>query len=231
MSWSEAEVASILAQMQLGATAQTGGSRCHTTYGFSAGHWYCEAFDEGSTDVYSSSEAQIRTLIASDPELFRGILRTIPWRRFSKAFIAGERAAARAHLCEAIVYGDGFGHAWILDVMLAWPETEPPEEFIERMREKLSGFTAYQVFMDAIGWDRSPELASKGLAFVDQVVEMVGDATGCHYLRAAFHEQQGDLHAAERELLLELERLPEGHSNRSSYEQSVARVRARISSS
>jgi hypothetical protein len=82
--------------------------------------------------------------------------------------------------------------------------------------------------MDAIGWDRSPELADNGLAFVDQLVAMAGEAIGCHYLRAAFHEQAGDLGAAERELLRELERLPEAHSNRSYYEQSLARVRARM---
>lgn len=229
MSWSQAEVEAILEQMQLGATAQTGGSRCHTTYGFSDGQWVCEAFDEGHTDVYPSSEAQIRSLIASEPELFRGILRSIPWRRFSEAYLAGEREVARVHLREALAYGDGFGHGSILDAMLAWPETAPSESIVELMREKLRGFTAYHVFMDAIGWDRSPELTGKGLAYVDQLVEMVGEAVGCHYLRATFHEQGGDLAAAERELLRELERLPEGHSNRSTYEQFLARVRARMS--
>jgi hypothetical protein len=143
MGWSEAEVESILAQMRLGATAMTGGSRCHTTYRFSDGQWVFEAFDEGHVDVHPSSEAQIRALIASDPELFRPILRAVPWRKFSAAFLAGEREAARAHLGEAMVYGDGFGHAAILDAMLAWPETAPSEQLIEDMREKLSGFTAY----------------------------------------------------------------------------------------
>lgn len=230
MIWSPPEVEAILAQMKLGATAQTGGSRCHTTYGYSAGQWTSEAFDEGHTDVYPSSEEQVRALIASEPELFRHILRSIPWRRFSAAYIAGEREAARTHLRETLAYGDGFGHIAILDAMLAWPETEPSEQIVELMREKLSGFTAYHVFMDAIGWDRSPELAGKGLAFVDQLVEMVGETTGCHYLRATFHEQGGDLGAAERELVRELELLPDAHSSRSSYEQQLARVRARMSS-
>jgi hypothetical protein len=230
MSWSEAEVEAILAQMQVGATAQTGGSRCHTTYGYSDGQWFFEAFDEGHVDRYATSEAQIRALIASDPELFRLILHTIPWRRFSAAFIAGEREAARAHLRDAIVYGDGFGHAAILDAMLAWPETPASESFITTMREELRGFTAYHVFMGAIGWDRSPALAGKGLAFADQLIEMVGDVVGCHYLRSAFYQQAGDLQAAERELMIELERLPEGHSSRSSYEDSLARVRARMTS-
>jgi hypothetical protein len=230
MSWSQPEVELILAQMRLGETAMSGGSRCHTTYGFSAGQWFFEYFDEGYTDVHPSSEAQIRALIASDPELFRHILRAVPWRQFTAAFLAGEREAARAHLDEAIMYGDNFDHAAILDAMLAWPETTPSEPIIELMREKLRDFTAYHVFMDGIGWDRSPERAGKGLAYVDQLVEMVGDVIGCHYLRAAFHEQGGDLHAAERELMLELECLPQGHSNRSSYEQSLARVRARIQS-
>jgi hypothetical protein len=228
MSWSETEVEAILAQMQLGATAQTGGSRCHTTYGFADGQWFFEAFDEGHIDRHPTSEAFIRSLIASDPELFRLILHQIPWRRFSAAFIAGEREAARAHLRDASVYGDGFGHAAIHDAMLAWPETPVSQQFIEIMHEHLRGFTAYHVFMGAIGWDRSPELAGKGLAFVDQLVAMVGDVVGCHYLRSTFHEQAGDLHAAERELMIELERLPEGQWNRSTYEDMLARVRARM---
>lgn len=230
MSWSPSEVEVILAQMRAGETAQTGGSRCHTTYGHRDGQWIYEAFDEGHVDVYASSEAQIRSLIASEPELFRHILRAVPWRQFSAAFLAGDREAARAHLHEALAYGDGFGHGAILDAMLVWPETAASEQIIELLREKLRDFTAYHVFMDAIGWDRSPERASKGLMFVDQVVAMVGEAIGCHYLRASFHEQHGDLGDAERELSLEIERLPEGHSNRSTYEQMLARVRARISS-
>lgn len=230
MSWSQAEVEAIVEQMRLGATAQSGGSRCHTTHAFSEGQWVCEAFDEGSTHTYASSEAQIRSLIASEPELFRHILQAMPWRRFSAAYLAGDRELARAHLREALVYGDGLGHGVILDAMLAWPETAPSEPVVELMRENLRGFTAYHVFMGAIGWDRSPERAGNGLAFVDQLVEMVGEAVGCHYLRACFHEQGGDLVAAERELLRELERLPDGHSNRSIYEQSLARVRARMSS-
>jgi hypothetical protein len=229
MSWSQAEVEAILAQMQLGATAQSGGSRCHTTYGHRDGQWVCEAFDEGHTDLYASSEAQIRSFIESEPELFRHILRAVPWQRFSAAYLAGEREAARAHLREAVAYGDGFEHGAVLDAMLGWPETPPSDQLVELMREKLRDFTAYHVFMDAIGWDRSPALAEKGLAFVDQLVEMVGETIGCHYLRAAFHEQHGDLDAAERELLRELERLPEGHTSRSIYEQNLAGVRARMS--
>jgi hypothetical protein len=230
MSWSQVEVEVILVEMQLGATAQTGGSRCHTTYAHRDGQWVYEAFDEGHIEVYARSEAQIRSLIASEPELFRHILRAVPWRRFSAAYLAGEREAARAHLRDALAYGDGFEHGTILDAMLGWPETPPSDELVELMREKLRDFTAYHVFMDAILWDRSPARAEKGLAYADQLVDMVGETLGCHYLRATFHEQRGDLDASERELLRELERLPEGHSNRTIYEQNLERVRARMSS-
>jgi hypothetical protein len=229
MSWSDAEVELILEQMRLGETAQSGGSRCHTTYFFRAGQWRCEAFDEGHTDEYGSSEADIRGLIAREPELFRPMLRAVPWRRFSAAFLAGERADARARLRDAIVYGDPFDHAVVLDAVLQWPEVSPSEEVVALIREKLRDFTAYHVFMDAIGWDRSPETAEKGLAFVDDVVAMVGEAMGCHYLRSAFHEQAGDLEAAEREMVRELELCPRDASNRSSYEDSLARIRARMS--
>jgi hypothetical protein len=229
MSWSEAEIELILAEMRQGATAETGGSRCHTTYFFRDGRWAREDFDEGYTQLFASSEADVRGLIESDPELFRPMLRAVPWRRFTAAFLAGDRADARARLRDALVYGDPFDHAAILDAVLQWPEVPPSGEVAALIRENLRGFTAYHVFMDAIGWDRSPATAGKGLAFVDALVGMIGEATGCHYLRSAFHEQAGDLAAAERELVRELELLPGDSSSRSSYEDSLARVRARMS--
>jgi hypothetical protein len=228
MSWSDAEVELILEQMRLGETAMSGGSRCHTTYFFRDGHWICEAFDEGHVDEYASSEAEMRRLIAQDPELFRAMLRAVPWRRFSAAFLAGDRTEARARLRDALAYGDPFGHAAIFDAILQLPEVRPSEEVAALIRDKLRGFTAYHVFMDAVLWNRSPETAAKGLAFVDDLIAIVGEATGCHYLRAAFHEQAGDLASAERELVRELELLPLDSSSRSSYEQSLARVRARM---
>lgn len=227
MSWSDADVELILEQMRRGETAQSGGSRCHTTYFFRDGKWLCEAFDEGYTDEYASSEADVRRLIATEPELFRPMLRAVPWRRFSAAFLAGERADARARLRDSIVYDDPFDHALILDAVLQWPDVPPSEEVVALIREKLLGFTAYHVLMDAAGWNRSPDVGTKLLPFVDVLVAMVGEVTGCHYLRAAFHEQAGDLEAAERELVRELELCPRDLSNRESYEQSLARVRAR----
>lgn len=229
MSWSDADVELILEQMRHGETAQTGGSRCHTTYFFRDGQWRCEAFDEGHTDEYASSEADVRSLIAREPEVFRPMLRAVPWRRFTAAFLAGDRVDARARLRDSLVYGDPFDHAAILDAVLQWPDVPPSEEVVALIRNNLIGFTAYHVFMDAVGWNRSPEIAPKGLAFVDDLVAMVGETTGCHYLRSAFHEQAGDLVAAERELVRELELLPPDSTSRDSYEQSLARVRARMS--
>ena len=223
--WSEAEVEEILEQMRAGATAQAGGSRCHTTYLYRDGAWAEEDFDEGHTTVSPTSEAAIRALIARDPELFRDVLAAPRRRRFSAAFLAGDREAARRALREAMEYGDPAGNGKLMEAALAWPETPPTEEIVRLFRESLRGLTAYHVFMGAAGWDRSPATGAKGVAFADQLRAMVGDVVGLRYLRATFHEQAGDLAAAERDLHEEVARLPEGDWQRPTFQQQLDRVR------
>jgi hypothetical protein len=228
MPWSTDEVETILAQMRAGATVQTGGSRCHTTYFFAAGEWGYEDFDEGATHQGRCSEPEIRAMIASQPELFRSILHAVPWQRFSTAFVAGDRQAAREHLRAAVVYGDPLGHAAILDAVLAWPESEPDPRVLAAIRDDLSGFTAWHVFMDAVRWDRSPASGTLGLAYCDTLAAMLaGPAIGWHYLRAAFHELRNDFDAAADALARELELLPPEHHNRVYVEQQLMRVHAR----
>jgi hypothetical protein len=227
VSWSEAEVEAILELMRAGATVQTGGSRCHTTYFYREGAWAQESFDEGYTSESPTSEDAIRGLVAREPELFRNVLAAPRWRRFSAAFLAGEREAAREALRSALEYGDSLGHGKLLEAVLDWPEEAPSEEVVKAFRDNLRGFTAYHVFMGAAGWDRSPATGLKGVEFADQLRAMVGEAVGIHYLRAAFLQQAGDLAAAEREMLEEIARLPEGHDNRSYYEDQLERIRRR----
>ena len=227
MSWSETQVEAILEQMRAGATVQTGGSRCHTTYFHREGAWGREDFDEGSTTEGPTSEAAIRGLIAREPELFREVLAAPRWRRFSAAFLAGEREAAREALRWALEYGDSRGHGKLLEAVLAWPETAPSGEVVQLLRAELSGLTAYHVFMGAVGWDRSPGAGVKGVAFADQLLAMVGEAIGVHYLRAKFHEQAGDFAAAERDMVEELARLPADDWHRKHFQQQLDRLRSR----
>lgn len=227
MSWSETEIQTILEQMRAGATVQTGGSRCHTTYFHGDDGWAYEVFDEGNTWTGRTDLAFIVGLIAREPELFRHVLVAPRWRRFSAAYLAGDRALAREALRSALEYGDPDGSGMLLDAMLAWPEVVPPGPVIERLRGAVTGLTAYHLFMGAAGWDRSPAVGTKGIAFAEQVRAMVGEPLGIHYLRSTFHEQAGDFAAAERDMLAEIERLPAGDWHRETFEQRIERLRRR----
>jgi hypothetical protein len=225
MGWSEAEVEAILEQMRAGATVQSGGGRCHRTYSYRDGSWGYEDFDEGHTEEGGTDEASIRSLIAREPQLFRELLVAPHWRRFSTAFLAGDRIAARELLGVALAYGDHLDQGKVLDAVLAWPETAPSDELVSLIRSKLSSLTAYHVFMSAAGWDHSPGVGIHGVAFADQLIAMAGEIRGCHYLRAAFHEQAGDLAAAERDMLAELQRVPAEDWHRSPFQEGLERLR------
>jgi hypothetical protein len=225
MSWSETEVEQILARMRAGATVQTGGSRCHTTYFHRDGQWGCEQFDEGHTEQMPASEAFIRRLIAGQPELFRDVLAAPRWRRFSQALLAGDRQEARVRLRWALEYGDRHHHGEVLDAVLAWPEQAPSEEVVALLRSDLAGLTGYHVLMRGLGWDRSTAAAQRGVELADQVIAMVGEAIGAHYLRATFHQQAGDLAAAQRDMETELERLPADAWQRRPFEEQLECLR------
>lgn len=224
MSFSAAEVEIILEQLRAGATVQSGGSRCHTSYYYRDGAWGQEYFDEGYTEAVESSEAHIRGLITSEPQLFAELLAAPHWRRFTASFLAGDRPAAREALRSALAYGDRPSAGKILDAVLAWPETAPSDEVVQLVRSELSGLTAYHVFMGAVGWDRSPAVGAKGVAFADQLLAMVGPAVGIHYLRATFHEQAGDLAAAERDMREELASLPTTDWHRAPFQAQLERL-------
>jgi hypothetical protein len=228
MSWSETQVLAILEEMRAGATVQTGGSRCHTTYFHQDGEWRYEVFDEGHTSVGPTGEGFVRGLIAREPELFRNVLAAPRRRRFSAAFLAGEREAAREALRSLLEYGDPDGSGELLDAMLAWPEVAPSAAIVERLRRAVTGLTAYHLFMGAAGWDRSPPVGEKGVRFAEQLRAMVGEPLGIHYLRSAFHEQAGDLTAAERDMQEELMHLPAGDWHHETFQERVLRLRRRM---
>lgn len=225
MSLSEAEIETILEELRGGATVQRGGSRCHTTYYYRDGQWGFEDFDEGYSEERPTTEAVIRELIAGDRALFVDLLARPHWRRLRAAFFAGERDVAREALRSAVAYGDPHDHGKVLDAVLAWPDAAPTEEVAALIRSKLDGFTAYHVFMQAAGWDRSAAVGARGVEFAERLLAMVGPALGSHYLRATFHEQAGDLAAAERDLLEELARTPAGAWQRGPFQEALERLR------
>jgi len=89
MSFSEAEIETILDELRRGATVQSGGSRCHTTWFYRDGAWGWEDFDEGYTEEHPTDEATIRRLIATEPGLFEPVLAVPHRKRFSTAFSRG----------------------------------------------------------------------------------------------------------------------------------------------
>ena len=223
MAWSPAEVEEIIELMRAGAGVMTGGSRCHSSYYFRDGAWRREDFDEGHTQEVEIAEATIRAMIVDDPQRFAGVLQAPRWEAFSAAYLAGA-PEARPLLHAALVYGDQFEHGKILDAVLAGPD-EPLEPAVaELIRKEIRGYTAYHCFMGAALWDRSPAVARFGVAFVDRLRELVGDAPGVFTLRASFLEQAEQPEAAIAELERELGQTPDG-PGRASVEARLARLR------
>lgn len=229
--WSEPEIESILRAMRAGASVSSGGSRSHVTYLWTqADEWVCEQFDEGHVATHPCSEAFIRGLIEREPELFRGLLHQGPWSRFVAAFVAGDRPAAREALAAAAHYMDPEGRRAQWEAWLDWPERAPSVEVVERLRAKLEGVTAWHMFMDASGWERSEANAARGLAFAERLAAMLGERLGAtiglHWLRASFHELAGDREAARREVELELASLPASHWLRAHAQTKLDQLRA-----
>ncbi|MBK8257201.1 MAG: hypothetical protein IPK82_31575 [Polyangiaceae bacterium] len=157
---SAAEVEEALLRMKEGASVQIGGSRCHSTYSFYQGQWRREDFDESATYESVVAESVILNLAESEPAAFRDLLRVARWNRFVEAFFAGELHAARALLPEACRYGDPNleGETWA--ALLDWPATALQPQMVERLRRKVSGMTAYHLFMVAMGWKEGPRNSS-----------------------------------------------------------------------
>jgi hypothetical protein len=65
--------------------------------------------------------------------------------------------------------------------------------------------------MFAVGWEKTAENGRRGIAFVEQLVEMVGDVVGWREVRAAFREMAGDFEGALADSEFELGRkYPQG---------------------
>ncbi|MBK8254316.1 MAG: hypothetical protein IPK82_16815 [Polyangiaceae bacterium] len=224
MPWSPAETEQILHYMRQGASVQTGGSRCHSSYYCREGTFYREDFDEGATYESPVSEATLRALIQDEPELFREVLRAPLWKEFTAAFNSGDLPAARAALPAALELGDPFDYGKTWMSLLDWPATPLPPATVTALKEHLGGFTAYHLFMAAAAWKEGPETAARGLWYCDLLERAVGVHTGVHYLKAAFYRMANNLPAAEEALVTELRLLPEGDSRRIHFETLLSKL-------
>ena len=226
MRFSRPEVTEILRRIGDGASVTIGGSRAHQSWTCQDGAWVCESFDEGYVEVHPSSREEVRKLIRRRPDAFKGVLKAPRWARFSAAFLQGDAALALEHLAQALRYGDSLEQGKLLRAFLWFPTRKPTAAVRGIGRSKLRGYTAYHVFMDAAGWDRSPEVGRKGVLFVDRLIDMVGDTEGALKVRASFHEQAGDLASALRDHEHELARAKPGTFDHELLTSQVERLRA-----
>lgn len=218
----------VLAEMRAGATIRLGCSRSHATYSFHDGGWWYEDFDEGHVEEHPIEEAYIRELIRREKDQAREIIRRARWRPFSAAFLRGGDPRRALELLEASRrFGERLRQSDILEAFLRFPDTLDPE--VEALiKSELEGFTAFHVFMDAAGWDRSPETSRKGVLYVDRLIAMVGPCPGCYRVRAAFHNQAGDFAPAVADTERELARTPAGTWRHEQLSEYLATLRARL---
>lgn len=222
MGFSPEQVAEILELMRGGETVQIGGSRAHATYLYRDGAWRLEDFDEGYVQEYACSEVELRRLIRREPRVFRALLQRPRWARFSDAFLAGEGSRALALLDEALRYGDSLHHGQVLRAFLLDRATRSQLRWI---REKLHGYTAYHVFMEAACWDQDPATAAKGVLFVDRLIGLAGEVPGAYEVRATFQEAAGEREAAIRDLERDLALTPADDWRREKLQEKLARLR------
>ncbi len=187
MVLSEAELQLILQIMREGGIVRMGCTRAHSTLGVDREGWYWETFDEGRTERFEGSEADLHRIAETKPEELVPLLHLHHWNSFKQALANDDVDLARKHLCNCLQYGDRYDRGKIWLAILDWPKKAPNSEIVGLIRDHIRGYTAYHIFMDAHGWPKGPAASASALAFLDLLLAMVdGEADEVERLRVGF---------------------------------------------
>jgi hypothetical protein len=187
MALSEAELQLILHTMREGGIVRMGCTRAHSTLGVDRDGWYWETFDEGRTERFEASEADLHRIAETKPEELVHLLQLHHWNSFRQALADNDNEFARKNLYNWLQYGDRYDRGKIWLAILDWPKKAPNSEIVRLIREHIRGYTAYHLFMDAYGWPKGPAASASALAFLDLLLAMVdGQAEEVERLRDGF---------------------------------------------
>lgn len=180
-----------------GALIGTGGSRCNTSWGYSAQDgWYRDEFDEGWQQRFPATEQEVRDQLARRPDDTRKLLYYAARKPLAEAMLRDDHPAALAVLDAALVYGDAPEDDLLLRALIS--EGDADEATRAKLRALVEGQTLWHLIMGATAWEQSVTNGLRGLRMLDHTLSLIGPPTPRYAddLRARFAEMAGDLTAA-----------------------------------
>jgi hypothetical protein len=180
-----------------GANIGTGGSRCNTTWGYSAQDgWYRDEFDEGWTRRFIISEQEVLAQLKALPDQARALLYNAERVVAVAAMLRDDHPAAIIALDAATAYAPASEEDQLLRALI---HTEPLDDAQRaKLRALVEGQTLWHLIMGATAWEQSVTNGLRGLRMLDHALSLIGPPPPQYAddLRARFAEMAGDLTAA-----------------------------------
>lgn len=200
MAFSEEEIDQIVAGIRAGESITLGGGRSQTIYGARRGELFRREVDDGYPTESTCSEAWLREVIASNPEMFSEVLWQPLRRRLRAALRGTDRQASLATLRDLLDSGARLQRGDLLAAALQWPDTR--SEIIE----ETDGNALYHSLMSALGYDSDSVAAGEaGVRFFAAIEGMLRgrELRQFRLYRAGFRSMAGDFAGALEDLDLE----------------------------
>lgn len=191
------ETASVLALLRDGRTALLAFGPCGRSYGWQRDHYVLAEWEGGDGSTSPIDEAEVRAAIVAHPGAFRRVLHEPIREAFRRAFLADDRAEARALLAHEALAVEPC--AAMLRVFVDWPSTPPPEAEQERLAQKLGklGPDAFRLAVGMAAFERDRTATyRRGVAFLDALDAATGGRGGHRFTRAEWSASADDLQAA-----------------------------------
>jgi hypothetical protein len=157
-----------------GATFMTGGSRCHTTWGYDlASGWYNDQFDEGYEERHSASQASVEATLRGEPESARQLLYRAARKPGIAALLADDAQGVLDSIEKASTYGGVNLDDRLLRAMLRGDALAPDER--AALQSHVAGHTFWHFWMNATGWAKTPENGRRGIEMLDRALALLGE--------------------------------------------------------
>jgi hypothetical protein len=178
----------VAAMRERGLVLESGGSRCHSSWSWSAKDGFTRLdFDEGHEVVTPLDEAAVRRELGRDPALSRRAMYDATRRALATPFLAEDVDGIRAVVTEV--------RRWIpdleddrlvlalVDPAVAWTDADAAA-----VRRHIEGFTFYHLVQSAAGWRAERAVGALGQRLLDRALGQLGPPApaGVERLREAF---------------------------------------------
>jgi hypothetical protein len=187
----------VIRMREHGANIGTGGSRCNTTWGYSAPDgWYRDEFDEGWQQRFPATEQEARAQLNALPDQARALLYQAERAVAVAAMLRDDHPAATIALDAATADARASEEDQLLRALI---NAEPLDDAQRAaLRALIEGQTLWHLIMGATAWEQSVTNGLRGLRMLDRALSIIGPPPPRYAddLRARFAEMAGDLSAA-----------------------------------